>query len=160
MRHAIAPWALMFSLSFVTFAQTNKSSWTKLSALQPGTQIQVVDTARKVHSGTFVSASDTAIELRGTSSVQSIQKSDVRQVKLVKARNRGRHALIGGAIGAGAGTGIGAAAKGSCGSGIVCDTSPAKWVGAGAAVGAVVGAVVGALMPAHGGTTVYKASAH
>lgn len=161
MRNAIAPWALVFSLTFASFAQTNQSAWTKLAALQPGTQIQVVDTAAKVHSGTFVNATDTAIDLRGTSSEQSIQKSDVRQVKLVKTSNRGRHALIGGVIGAGAGAGIGAAAKGSCGSkGIVCDTSPAKWVGAGAAVGAVVGAVVGALMPAHGSTTVYKASTH
>ena len=159
MRYAIAAWALVFSLPFATFAQTNQSAWTKLAALQPGTKIQVVDTAAKVHSGTFVNATDTAIDLRNTSSEQSIQKADVRQVKIVKNSNRGRHVLLLGAIGAGAGAGIGAAVKGSCGTGILCDTSPAKWAGAGAAVGAVVGAVVGALMPAHGGTTVYKASA-
>lgn len=159
MRNALAPWALVFSLSCVTLAQTSQSGWAKLSALQPGAQIQVVDTSAKVHSGSFVSASDTAIDLRGTSSEQSIQKSDVRQVKLVKGSSRGRHALIGGAIGAGAGAGIGVAAKGAC-SGIGCSNSSGKWAGAGAAVGAVLGAVVGAVMPAHGGTTVYKASGH
>lgn len=158
MRNA-ALWALVFSLSLLTFAQSNQSAWTKLAALQPGQAIQVVDTAAKKYSGTFVSVSDTALAIQETSSQQSLQKQDVRSVKLMQAKssNRGRNILIFGAIGAGAGAGIGAAVSSSnC---LGCNNK-ARVAGIGAGVGALIGVVVGAVIPAHGSTTVYNAGGH
>lgn len=153
-----ALWALLFSLPFVAFAQSNSTSWSRLSGLQPGQAIQVVDTASKKYSGTFVSASDTAMTIQETSTQQSLQKQDVRSVKLMQTKSsyRARNALIFGAIGAGAGAGIGAAV----GSSNCFGCKKSRGAGIGAGVGVIIGAIVGAVLPTHGGTTVYKASAH
>jgi hypothetical protein len=147
-------------LSCVSLAQSNQTSWSKLSSLQPGQVIQVADTAAKAHSGTFVSVSDTAIVLRNKSSEQSIQEADVRSVKLVKGTSlRARNIALMAAIGGGVGAGIGVVSKAACGNkGLLCDTSPGKWAGIGAVFGVIIGAVIGAVMPSHSSTTIYKAS--
>jgi hypothetical protein len=126
------------------------AQWENLNTLQSGQKIQVVETSKK-DSGTFLSVSEKEILLQGTSGAQTIQRQDVRSVKLMVNKHRLRNALIGAAVGAGAGAGISAAAW-----------EPRGFVGGrgtGAAVGAVIGAaggaVVGALWPSH--ETIYKA---
>jgi hypothetical protein len=126
------------------------AQWEKLNTLQAGQMIQVVQTSKK-DSGTFLSVSDKEISLQGKSGAQTIQRQDVRSVKLMVNKHRLRNTLIGAAVGAGAGAGIGAAAwepRGFAGG-----------RGTGAAVGAVIGAaggaVVGALWPGH--ETIYRA---
>ena len=85
---------LILAVSFVlctpraAFAQSNKSAWENLSALQAGKTIQVVEMNSKKHSGTFVNVSDTAISYQKTASAQTIQKQDVRSVKLMENKFR------------------------------------------------------------------------
>src|ERR1700683_3437088 len=126
------------------------AQWGNLNTLQVGQKIQVVQTSRK-DSGTFLSVSDKEISLQAKSGAQTIQRQDVRSVKLMVNKHRLRNTLIGVAVGAGAGAGISAAAW-----------EPRGFVGGrgtGAAVGAVIGAaggaVVGGLWPSH--QTIYKA---
>lgn len=149
--------ALVLS-SCAGLAQSAPSSWSRLSSLQPGQTVQVVDTSSKKYSGTFVSASDTAMTIQESSSQQSIQRSDVRSVKSVQSgqSNRARNIALFGAIGAGAGAGIGTGvgASGCFG------CRKAKSAGIGAGLGAIVGVAVGAVLPARKSTLVYKASAH
>ncbi|HWO28598.1 MAG TPA: hypothetical protein VNO32_07345 [Candidatus Acidoferrum sp.] len=126
------------------------AQWENLNTLQAGQKIQVLETSKK-DSGTFLSVSDKEISLQGESGPRTIQRQEVRSVKLMVNKHRLRNTLIGAAVGAGAGAGISAAAwepRGFAGG-----------RGTGAAVGAVIGAaggaVVGALWPSH--ETIYKA---
>ena len=135
----------VLGLPCVSWTQTNLASWANLGALQVGHKIQIVDMNSKKHSGTFVSVSDTAISYQEAAGEQTIQKQDVRSVRLMENKHRLRNTIIAGAVGAGAGAGIGAASwenHGFLGS---------KGVGAevGAAIGFAGGAVVGVLLPSH-----------
>lgn len=141
----------VLAVSGAALAQT-PASWGNLSVLRAGQDIQVVEVTSKKHLGSFVNVSDTAISFRETAGDRTLQKQDVRSVRLRKGSRRLRHTLIGAAIGAGAGAGIGAGAWESSGF--------LGGKGAGAAVGAVIGlaggAVVGALLPSH--ETIYSAA--
>jgi len=153
---------------FVSGAQTDQGSWANLSALRAGQKIQVVDMNSKKHSGIFVNASDTAISYQETGGEQTIQKQDVRSVKLMESKHRVRNTLVGmgvgGGVGAGVGAGIGAATFHSCSSQSFCIQPVGKGgqTGIAAAVGfaggAAVGAVVGALLPGH--RTIYRVNPH
>ncbi len=157
-------------LTCAALAQSNAASWTTLNGLQLGQSIQVVDLRSKKHSGTFMSVSDTAISLQMASGEQSIQKQDVRTVKLMANRRRARNTLVGGAVGGaiGAGTGaiIGAATHKGCASQAFCldiiGTGGSAGLGAafGFLGGAATGGVVGALVPAHTSTVIYDVNAH
>ena len=98
----------ILGLSCAAFARIDESSWTALNGLQPGQNIQVVDSSSKKHSGIFMRISDTAISLQVASGEEAIQKDDVRTVKLIANKRRARNTLIGGAVGGGIGAGIGA----------------------------------------------------
>jgi len=144
----------VFGISCASLAQTNQASWAKLSALQSGQNIQVVDITSKKHSGVFTSVSDTSISYRENATEQTTERRDVRSVKLMEHSHRLRNTLIGAGIGAGAGAGITAAAwenHGFLGS---------KGVGAavGAVIGGISGAIIGTLLPSH--STIYSAGSH
>ena len=141
----------VLGLSCASWAQTNRASWANLSALQAGQKIQIVDMNSKKHSGTFVSVSDKAISYQEAAGEQMIQKQDVRSVKLMENKHRLRNTLIGGAVGAGAGAGIAAAADHPCSSQGFCIDPIGRGgaAGIGALVGFVGGAVVGVLWPSH-----------
>ena len=144
----------VLGLPCVSWAQTNRASWANLSVLQAGQKIQIVDMNSKKHSGTFVNVSDTAVSYHEAAGEQTIQKQDVRSVKLMENKHRLRNTLIGGAVGAGAGTGIGAASWENDG------FLGGKGVGAevGAVFGFVGGAIVGALLPSH--KMIYSVNSH
>ena len=112
--------------------------------------IQVVEVSSMKHAGAFVNATDAAIVFRENSGERTIQKEDVRSVKLAKKGHRLRNTLIGAGVGAGAGAGITAGAWESGGF--------LGGRGVGAAVGAVIGglggAVIGAVLPSH--ETIYS----
>lgn len=151
-------------LPCVALAQIDKTSWTNLSGLQPGQNIQVVDSSSKKHTGTFINISETAISLQVASGEQSIQRQDVRIVKLMANKRRARNTLVGGALGGaiGAGTGaiIGAATHKGCTSGTFCldiigeGGSAGLGAGAGFLAGATIGGVAGAVVPSH--TAIYQ----
>jgi hypothetical protein len=149
----------VLGLPCASWAQNDQASWTSLSALQPGQKIQIVDMKSIKHSGSFVNFSETAISYQDSAGGQTIQKPDVRSVKLMENKHRLRNMAIGAALGVGVAVGITAAAYHPC-SGPNC----INVIGKGAVIGIValpglaVGAVVGVLWPDH--KTIYKANAH
>jgi len=84
-------------------AEPGISDWNNLQQLRVGQKIEVVDTNLKKHKGTFLSFSDEAISLRVKKQEVAVQREDVFRVSLRKKSKRLRNALIGMAIGAGAG---------------------------------------------------------
>ncbi|MGD0507579.1 MAG: hypothetical protein ABSA27_07275 [Terriglobales bacterium] len=158
----------VLGLPCASWAQTDQASWANLSALRAGQKIQVVEMNSKKHSGSFVNVSDTEISYQDTAGEQTIQKQEVRSVKLMENKHRVRNTLagmgVGGGVGAGVGAGIEAATFHSCSSQSFCIQPVGKGgsVGIAAAIGfvggAAVGAVVGALLPSH--HTIYRANSH
>ena len=142
----------VLALPSISLAKTDRSSWATLNRLQAGQSIEILDTSSNTHSGAFIKVSETAISYRVAEGEQSIQKPEVRSVKLTQNKHRLRNTLIGAGIGAGAGAAVTAAGWENHG------FLGGKGTGAavGATIGAVAGAVVGALLPSHG--TVYKVS--
>ena len=161
---------LMWSigLSCAALGQTTRGSWEVLSSLQLGQNIQVIDSSSNKHAGTFMSVSETAISLRVASGERSIQKEDVRSVKLLANKRRGRNTLVGAAVGGGIGAGVGAivgaATHKGCASEAFCldIIGEGGSAGIGAAVGllggVITGGAIGALTPSH--ITVYAVKAH
>jgi len=134
-----------------SWGQSNPASWENLNTLQAGEKIQLLEMNSKKVSGTFLNVSVAAISILEKTGSQTIQRQDVRSVKLMKNKHRLRNTLIGAGIGAGVGAVMGAATS---------DNFFGR--GFGAAIGAVVvllpGAVVGALAPSH--ETIYRVSPH
>ncbi len=135
------------------WGQVEKGSWESLSTLHAGQKIQVVEANKTKHSGILVSVSPAAISLQEVGGEKSVAKQDVRTVK-VSGHHRWRNTLIGGAVGAGAGAGILAAAWED--KGFVRGRGTGAAVGAG--IGGVVGLVLGALVPTS--NTIYSVKEH
>ncbi len=144
----------LFAIPMISAAQSGPSSWANLTTLHPGQKIQIVESNSTKHSGTFESFSDSAISIRDSRGEASIQRQDVKTVKLMENGHRMRNLLIGAGVGAGAGAGIAAAAWESHG------YLRGKGTGAalGAGLGGLAGLIAGTLIPSH--ETVYWASAH
>lgn len=142
----------LLAISCALPAQTNPSSWENLNALRAGQKIQVIEITSKKRSGAFVSVSDTVIVFAQTDGNRTVEKQNVRTVKLVNGGHRLRNTIIGAGVGAGAGAGITAGAWESGG------FLGGRGVGAavGAVIGGAAGAIVGAVLPS--GNTVYKVS--
>lgn len=152
---------VVVGIARASWAQTDQASWANLSALQTGQKIQIVDMNSKKHPGTFASVSDGAISYRDAAGHETMQKPDVRSVKLMANRHRLQNAAIGGALGAGAGAGIAAAKFHPCSpSQFLCIQPIGRggMAGIGAVVGLAGGAVVGALLPSH--KMIYRATSH
>jgi hypothetical protein len=150
------PLVCLPAIPWVSVAQTNNASWTNLRFLLVGQKIQIADTSSKTHNGVFASVSDAAISIKTSKGEESVQKPDVRTVKLVKSNHRMRNTFIGFGVGAGAGAGIGAATGES--EGFPIDITRGMKAGVGAVLGGLGGAVVGALLPSGGSTIIYTAS--
>ena len=153
----IGLWVL--GLPCLSSAQAAVLSWANLNTLQSGQKIQVVQMNSKKVSGTFLNVSDSGVTVQEKAGEKTIERPDVRIVRLMKNKHRLRNTLIGAGIGAGAGAGIGAASyRQTCGSGntptggtgIICGQpffSKGLDTAFGAAIGLVGGAAVGALWP-------------
>jgi|ERR1700722_2486027 hypothetical protein len=147
---AIALWVL--AIPCLSMARADRSSWTNLSVLQPGQKIKVVDLNSKSKIGRFLSVTDSSITLQVKSSPQTIQKQDVKTVRLMKNEHRLRNTFIGAGVGAGLGAGIGAASYRPCKpppnfSSCFFDISRGQQAAIFGIVGFVGGAAVGALLP-------------
>ena len=147
----------LLALPYVCLAQSNQSFWSNLNALQPGQRIEVAESTSTKHSGTFVVFSETAIKYRDASGEQSVQKENIRTVKLMENKHRLRNALICAGVGAGIGAVIGAASTQQTGS-ILLSVSRGQGAAVGAVLGVFGGAVVGVLLPSH--STIYNAGTH
>ncbi len=103
--------AKVFSLLLVTTIfsislpaqELGKYSWENLQQVRMGQKIEVVDTNLKKLKGTFLSFSDEAISLRVKKQEVGVQRPNVLRVSMREKSKRLRNALIGLAIGAGAG---------------------------------------------------------
>lgn len=133
-------------------AQSVLDSWENLRQLEAGQQISVVDARMKAVEGRFTAYSDDAIMLRVGSEQVSVGRAEVASVKRRERSHRGRNALLGLAIGAGAGALAGVIRgatyheEGETGVFMLVYTP----------IGAGIGAAAGALVPA-GEVTVYRA---
>src|ERR1700730_9774692 len=104
----------ILGISCGSWAQTDSPSWVKLSVLHAGDKIQIVEMNSRKYSGTYTSFSDRAISYQDKAGEQSIQRQDIRRVKLMKNKHRLRNTLMLGGVGAGVGAGIGAATYHPC----------------------------------------------
>jgi hypothetical protein len=146
----------LLAIPCASAAQTNNASWTNLNGLQAGEKIQVVDINAKKHSGIFTSVSDSAISINTSKGQESVQKDEVRTVKLAKGSHRLRNSLIGLGVGAGVGAGIGAASGDSKSSPL--EITRGMKAAAGSALGGLGGTLAGLLVPSGGSSAIYSAS--
>jgi hypothetical protein len=146
----------LLAMPGASWAQSNPASWDNLKALQAGEKIRVAQTNSKTVSGPLVSVSDAAISVEGEGGPQTVQRHDVRSVKLAKHGHRLRNALIGGGIGAGSAAILGAAIDPPCKNADEFCFGPTQGQNAGifAVLGFVIGGVIGALIPSH--ATIYR----
>ncbi len=140
--------AKVFSLLLVTTIfsislpaqEPGKHSWENLQQVRVGQKIEVVDTNLKKYKGTFLSFSEEAISLRVKKDEVGVRRGDILRVSLRGKPKRWQSALVGMAIGAGAGLAIGASRR-ECGS----DDAACKLIGT--VIGAGAGTGVGAAVP-------------
>ena len=155
MRSALAL-LCVFVFSCASVAQSGQSSWRGLGGLNVGQKIQIIETNSKKHTASFVSVTDSAITFTEGSAERSLQKAEVRSVKL-HGHRRMRNALIGREW-----------AAAPCGGWRGDEFSITQMVGTLAsrgdcalvmgAFGALIGAPIGALIPTD--NTIYLAESH
>ena len=149
--------ACLLGIPCALVAQSGQSSWANLSGLRAGQKIQIDEMNSKKHSGIFENVSDSAISIRDASGEMSVQKQDVRSVKLLSSGHRLRNTLICASVGAGGGAITGAALGETQNKGFDIVTT-GELTAAGAVGGGVIGTVIGVLLPAH--DTIYRVSSH
>ena len=142
-------------LSITAGAQAQEESWDNLRSLRAGEKIQVVDQKLKSQTGTFVSVSDEAISLRVNQDEISVQRADVLRVSSSEGMGRGKHTLIGLAVG-----GVGGLAVGLALGSLFTEPNEGlkdpAFLPAFIGLGAGIGAGIGAALPT-GRPTVYRA---
>jgi hypothetical protein len=123
MRKAILVLVFLLLVPAFALAQSASDSWDNLKQLASGQEVQVVLNDAKSYSGHFQSVSDDGIVLRRGKDSQTCERQNVLRVSTRGKSHRGRNALIGLAVGAGAGVivavaspelGTGKCAQGSC----------------------------------------------
>ena len=152
--------ALLFTLLALTAGPSlravEKSDWSSLKQIAAGQTIKVIVKDGTSSQGDFQSATEDALVLRVAGGDRSIARDTIRRVSLKMNGHRGKHALIGAAIGAGGGLGAGIAIDNDCSpNSIVCTGNKGKAI---LTPGfALIGAGVGALLPAGGWREIYRA---
>ena len=146
---------LLGVVTFVPLAaaapRQDKGNWDNLKQLAPNEQVRVVLNDAKSYRGEFQSVTEGSIVVRVATGVQSFAKENVLRVSTKGTSHTRRNALIGAAVGFGAGTAIIAAA---------CMSDDCKGAVApilGATLGAPLGALVGFVIPTGGWHDVYRA---
>ena len=108
--------------------------------MRAGQKIEVIDTNLKSLKGTSVTVSEEAMQLRTGKGEISVERAKVLRVSDRERTRRGRNALIGAAVGAGAGIGVLAllATRGFDSPGAVQAPATIVLTSAGAGLGAAV----------------------
>jgi len=143
------------------------SSWDNLQSLTPGQEIRVVMNDLKSYQGEFESMSDDGITLRQAAGEQTLARNHILRVSGKIGQDHSiRNVLIGTAVGAGAGLGIGLLANHVIWSHVNCDEGPRfscgyppnpHWGIILTPAGGLSGAVVGGVMPTGGWHDIYRA---
>src|ERR1700678_2451728 len=137
----------LLAISCVSNAQSGQSSWASLSGLRARPKIQIDEMNSNKHAGIFENVSDSAISIRDASGEMSVQRQDVRSVKLLSSGHRLRNTLICAGVGAGGGAIAGGAVGETQKPGFDIVTK-GDLTAAGAVGGGVIGTIVGVLLPA------------
>ena len=133
-----------------------KSDWSSLKQIAPGQTVKVTVRDGASSQGDFQSATEDVLLLRVAGEDRSIARETVQRVAIKTNSHRGKHALIGAAIGAGGGLGAGIAIDNDCSAtSIVCTGNKGKAIAT--PLFALLGAGIGALLPAGGWREVYRA---
>ena len=132
----------------------DNSDWANLKQLTPGQKTKVSLTDGKSYQGDLQSLSDDAVVLHFATGDQTFARQTVQRVSIKRNGHRGRHALIGAAIGAGAGLGFGIAVDNCSPTVIVCTGNKGKGILTPAF--ALIGAGIGALLPARAWQVIYR----
>jgi hypothetical protein len=149
----VSAWTLMVLLALPALAQT--TSWENLRQLNPGQKIVVVQRDRKSFTGSFAGVSNDSVSLNAREGSKTVARANVLRVSRHGGK-RSRNALIGAAIGGGAGLAVGATVPGCKQNTFGFCLSKGVVAAILGGTGAVVGAIVGVLIP--GNTVVYRAS--
>jgi hypothetical protein len=148
----------LLTVAFVTaptLRASDDSDWANLKQLASGLKAKVSLSDGKSYKGHLQLVTEDAVVLHSASGEQSFPRKTVQRVSIQRKGHRGRHALIGAAIGGGAGLGFGAAIDNDCSStSIVCTGNKGKGILTPAL--ALLGAGIGALLPSGGWQEIYR----
>lgn len=132
-------------------------AWDALKQLAPGQQIRVIMNDSRSYKGGFESVTDDVIVIHTKGGDRTLERQSVKLVSSRQAGHRGRHALIGAAVGAGAGLGMGTAIDADCSpQAIFCTGNRGKAILTPAF--GLIGAGIGALLPAGSWQELYRAN--
>ncbi|HXN53561.1 MAG TPA: hypothetical protein VN943_16635 [Candidatus Acidoferrum sp.] len=132
----------------------DNSDWANLKQLTPGQKAKVSLRDGKSYQGDLQSVSDDALVIHSASGDQTLPRQTVQRVSIKRNGHRGRHALIGAAIGAGAGLGFGVAVDNCSPTVIICTGNKGKAILTPAF--ALIGAGIGALFPVGAWQEIYR----
>jgi len=152
-------------VGFIAFALVNaaepkstQANWENLKQMATGQQIRVVLNDAKAYTGRLHSVSDQGLVIRTGGGEQTFEKQNILRVSSQGKSHRGRNALIGLAVGTGAGVIVGVASpelgQGKCAQGSCINAESAALAGF---VGAAIGTGLGAVLPTGGWHDVYRA---
>jgi len=150
--HLFAVVVLTLLLAAPAFSRDG-ANWKNLGNLKPGQRIGVIQSDGKRTEGTFAAVTDSTLSVR-TDQVIALPKDSVTRVYRRPRVSRGLRALIGAGIGLAGGVALNSTI-GQYLRNEAHDTSPAVWIGVGAATGAGIGAISGG-----GEHTVYRRAGH
>ena len=164
-KHIFAIGITVLMLSFIGIASANaeepkstQANWESLKQLVAGQQIRVVLNDAKSYSGQFQSVKDEGLVVRTGGGEQTFERQNILRVSSQGKSHRGRNALIGLAVGAGAGIVVGVASpelgQGKCAQGSCVNAESAALAGV---AGAAIGTGLGAVLPSGGWYDVYRA---
>ncbi|HEV3468272.1 MAG TPA: hypothetical protein VG148_03050 [Pyrinomonadaceae bacterium] len=119
-----------------------RDGWSAVRALAPGEKLVVRTKDGERLAGRFVSASDQRLVVRHDETDLTLARDNVRLVQLNRGKSRLRGALLGAAVGGGAGFAVGGIIYFPHRDDIAGSTVPA-FTALGAAVGTAVGAALG-----------------
>jgi hypothetical protein len=140
----------------VLLAQSS-ASWDAVRELAPGSQIRVTTLDGHKLQGSLQSVTDDAIVLATSKSFQTFGRPAIAKISVKRQGHRGRNALIG--LGVGAGAGLVAGEIHDHG----CPASGCAFIGKNAGkevltpLGALIGVTIGALVPTGGWHDIYRA---
>jgi hypothetical protein len=151
--------ALLFAaLAGSALAQQRASTdkWANLARLAPDTEIRVALSGGRTVGGNLLNATPDSLAIRTAAGQETLVRTEIKRVQKKGQGRRGRHTLIGLAIGAGAGLAIGAAVD-HRDSGESFNFFPNAGKVVFTPLGAIIGAIVGVAIPTGGWREIYRA---
>jgi len=140
----------VLAMSMLAAVTAFGAEWDSVARITEGQKIEVKLRDGAELKGTFVSATAESIAIRYKSGERSVDRVNVRQVRVYDPGRRTLRGVLWTAIGAGAGAGFGFAICPGCAN----EGAGAKYVGPAVAIGAAGGGVLGFLASPY--KTIYK----